>query len=43
MGWVDPKDLQLDPDKYYTYNDNVFDPTHYVEYTNSDTYTPISD
>lgn len=43
MGWVDPKDLQLDPNKYYTYNDNVFDPTHYVDYTNSDTYTPISD
>lgn len=43
MGWINPKDANIDPNKYYTYNNGLFDHTQQVNFLDSDTYSPIED
>lgn len=44
MGWMNTKDSNIIPEQYYRMGTNgSLDPTHYVSFTNSDTYNPIND
>lgn len=44
MGWFDTKDSNILPNQYYRIGkEGQLDPTHFVNFNNTDTYTPIQE